>query len=83
MHSIHLPLVPFREISPLTLLLFLFLVLSIHSADAKSIKIKKTNGVTKFKIRLPRYLYTLRVTEAEKADRLTQSLPPKLSRTDL
>ena len=57
--------------------------ISIFSAEAKSIKIKKTAGVTKFKIRLPKYLYTLRVTESYKADKLTEVLPPKLTKTDL
>ena len=53
------------------------------SSDAKSVKIKRAAGVTKFKIRMPRYLYTLRVTEAEKAEKLTQVLPQKLEKTDL
>lgn len=52
-------------------------------ADAKSVKIKKTKGVVKFKIRCSRYLYTLRVQDAEKAEKLTQSLPPGLTRKDI
>ena len=32
---------------------------------------------------LPQYLYTLTVTDAEKAEKLTQSLPPGLARKDL
>eukprot|EP00635_Sarcinochrysidales_sp_CCMP3193_P008731 CAMPEP_0118889234 /NCGR_PEP_ID=MMETSP1166-20130328/260_1 /TAXON_ID=1104430 /ORGANISM="Chrysoreinhardia sp, Strain CCMP3193" /LENGTH=69 /DNA_ID=CAMNT_0006827821 /DNA_START=98 /DNA_END=307 /DNA_ORIENTATION=- len=51
--------------------------------DAKSVKIKKTKGIVKFKIRCSRYLYTLRVQDAEKADKLTQSLPPGLTRKDI
>ena len=88
--------------------------------DAKSVKVKKTAGVTKFKIRcsrvsiifeknntiknvlflfvmsqnichpnftknsnLEQFLYTLKITDAEKAEKLTQSLPPGLSRTDI
>lgn len=40
-------------------------------------KIKKTKtGVTKFKVRCTKYLYTLCVQDAEKADKLKQSLPP-------
>lgn len=39
-------------------------------------KIKKTAEVTKFKVRCSRYLYTLCVTDSEKADKLKQSLPP-------
>lgn len=44
--------------------------------DARSVKIKKADKVVKFKIRCSKYLYTLVVTDAEKADKLTQSLPP-------
>lgn len=44
--------------------------------DARSVKIKKTDKVVKFKIRCSKYLYTLCVTDTEKADKLTQSLPP-------
>ena len=51
--------------------------------DAKSVKIAKRKNVTKFKIRCSRYLYTLCVEDAEKADKLTQSLPPGLSRMDI
>jgi large subunit ribosomal protein L38e len=29
------------------------------------------------------YLYTLKITDGEKADKLTQSLPPGLSRKDI
>lgn len=47
--------------------------------DARSVKIKKADKVTKFKIRCSKYLYTLVVTDAEKADKLTQSLPPGTS----
>jgi large subunit ribosomal protein L38e len=34
--------------------------------------------VTKFKIRCSRYLYTLALHDAEKAEKLKQSLPPGL-----
>jgi large subunit ribosomal protein L38e len=44
--------------------------------DARSVKIKKSEKVVKFKIRCSKYLYTLCVTDTEKADKLTQSLPP-------
>jgi hypothetical protein len=40
------------------------------------VKIKKTGGVTKFKVRCSRYLYTLCVQDSDKADKLKQSLPP-------
>ncbi|RSH94403.1 hypothetical protein EHS25_004206 [Saitozyma podzolica] len=38
----------------------------------------KSHTVTKFKIRCSRYLYTLVLTDAEKAEKLKQSLPPGL-----
>ena len=40
------------------------------------VKIKKNKNETKFKVRCSRYLYTLSVTDAEKVDKLKQSLPP-------
>jgi len=40
------------------------------------VKIKKTRGQTKFKVRCSRYLYTLCVTDGDKAEKLKQSLPP-------
>ena len=49
-------------------------------ADAKLVKIRKRSSQTKFKIRCSRHLYTLVVTDAEKAEKLTQSLPPGLQR---
>jgi len=47
-------------------------------ADAclPAVKIKKTAGVTKFKVRCSRFLYTLRVQDSDKAEKLRQSLPP-------
>lgn len=44
--------------------------------DAKRIKVKKSNDATKFKIRCSRYLYTLRVADKQKAEKLISSLPP-------
>ena len=52
-------------------------------ADAKLVKIRKRDAQTKFKIRCSRHLYTLVVTDAEKADKLTQSLPPGLQRENI
>lgn len=52
-------------------------------ADAKLVKIRKRDAQTKFKIRCSRHLYTLVVTDAEKADKLTQSLPPGLERKNI
>ena len=51
-------------------------LLTARRKDAKSVKIKKCPGKTKFKVRCTRYLYTLCVTDSDKADKLKQSLPP-------
>lgn len=51
-------------------------LLTARRKDAKSVKIKKSGDVTKFKVRCSRYLYTLCVTDSDKADKLKQSLPP-------
>ena len=46
--------------------------------NATAVKIKKTGDKTKFKVRCSKYLYTLCVTDSDKADKLKQSLPPGL-----
>ncbi|BFZ62756.1 60S ribosomal protein L38 [Saitoella coloradoensis] len=58
----------------------LFLELA-RRKDAQSARIKKSsNGKqVKFKVRCSRYLYTLTVADAEKAEKLKQSLPPTLN----
>lgn len=47
--------------------------------DARAVKIKKNPDNTKFKIRCSRFLYTLVVSDKEKAEKLKQSLPPGIS----
>ena len=47
--------------------------------DSTEIIIKKTKGITKFKLRTPKYLYTLKVDDQMKADKLKQSIPPSKS----
>ncbi|CAI5948687.1 unnamed protein product [Closterium sp. NIES-64] len=51
-------------------------LLTARRKDARSVKIKKTGDVVKFKVRCSKYLYTLCVTDSDKADKLKQSLPP-------
>eukprot|EP00197_Chlamydomonas_leiostraca_P002457 CAMPEP_0202857004 /NCGR_PEP_ID=MMETSP1391-20130828/99_1 /ASSEMBLY_ACC=CAM_ASM_000867 /TAXON_ID=1034604 /ORGANISM="Chlamydomonas leiostraca, Strain SAG 11-49" /LENGTH=69 /DNA_ID=CAMNT_0049535743 /DNA_START=40 /DNA_END=249 /DNA_ORIENTATION=+ len=58
-------------------------LLTARRKDAKSVKIKKTQGVTKFKVRCSKYLYTLCVADSDKADKLKQSLPPGLQVVDI
>ena len=58
----------------------------LHTArrkDARSVKIKKTSSVTKFKVRCSKYLYTLCVADSDKANKLKQSLPPGLQVIDV
>ena len=40
---------------------------------ATGIKVKQTNGITKFKVRCSRFLYTFRVADAKKAEKLLAS----------
>jgi len=49
--------------------------------DAKVVRIKKNkkSGETKFKVRCTKYLYTLRVKDQARVDKLRQSLPPNLN----
>ncbi|KJE89915.1 60S ribosomal protein L38 [Capsaspora owczarzaki ATCC 30864] len=58
-------------------------LLTARRKDATSVKIKKAKQYTKFKVRCSRYLYTLKVVDAEKAKKLRQSLPPALTVTDI
>jgi large subunit ribosomal protein L38e len=53
-----------------------------HRKDAKVVKRSKSGSVYKFKIRCGRYLYTLKVAEAGKAEKVWQSLPPGLKKED-
>jgi len=58
-------------------------LLTARRKDAKWVKIKKSKNqkfaTTKFKVRCSRYVYTLKVKDAEKVDKLKQSLPPGLT----
>ncbi|WOK96494.1 60S ribosomal protein L38-like protein [Canna indica] len=52
-------------------------LLTARRKDARSVKIKRSKDVVKFKVRCSKYLYTLCVFDSEKADKLKQSLPPE------
>ncbi|POW13218.1 hypothetical protein PSTT_03901 [Puccinia striiformis] len=67
-------------------------LLIAHRKDAKACRIKKstrTTGkglptkVTKFKVRCSKYLYTLVLSDPEKAEKLRASLPPTLKVEDV
>ncbi|KAG6442308.1 hypothetical protein O3G_MSEX002293 [Manduca sexta] len=57
-------------------------LLKARRKDAKSVKIKKNPENVKFKVRCSRFLYTLVITDKEKAEKLKQSLPPGLQRCE-
>ena len=48
----------------------------MHLVSSLAVKIKKNKDNVKFKVRCSRYLYTLVITDKEKAEKLKQSLPP-------
>ncbi|KAH8925463.1 ribosomal protein L38e [Atractiella rhizophila] len=52
---------------------------SVAAATKKSKALDSAQPVTKFKIRCSKYLYTLVLADAEKAEKLKQSLPPGLT----
>ncbi|GJN04152.1 hypothetical protein PR202_ga21675 [Eleusine coracana subsp. coracana] len=54
-------------------------LLTARRKDARSVKIKRSKDVVKFKVRCSKYLYTLCVFDAEKANKLKQSLPPEIA----
>ncbi|TRY67740.1 hypothetical protein TCAL_02909 [Tigriopus californicus] len=58
-------------------------LLKARRKDAKSVKIKKNAENVKFKVRCSRFLYTLVITDKEKAEKLKQSLPPGLQVKEL
>eukprot|EP00347_Sterkiella_histriomuscorum_P017104 403350651 len=53
---------------------------NLPSAQKITIKKNKKNGITKFKLRTSRYLFTLKVDDKVKADKIMQSIPPTLKR---
>ncbi|KAJ8450521.1 hypothetical protein Cgig2_020158 [Carnegiea gigantea] len=55
-------------------------LLTARRKDARSVKIKRSKNVVKFKVRCSKYLYTLCVLDSEKADKLKQSLPPDMAK---
>ena len=56
-----------------------------HLPKAEKITIKKNkrNSITKFKLRTPKYLYTLKVDDTTKAEKIMQSIPPNLTKEQL
>jgi len=46
-----------------------------------SIQIKEKKGITKFKLRTSRYLYTMKVDDKERAQKIIASIPPSVKKT--
>ncbi|MQL86966.1 hypothetical protein Taro_019492 [Colocasia esculenta] len=70
---------PFGSMQPKQIHEIKDFLLTARRKDARSVKIKRSKDVVKFKVRCSKYLYTLCVFDSEKADKLKQSLPPGLS----
>merc|ERR1711966_188902 len=51
--------------------------------DALCVKVKKTSEYVKFKLRLSKYLYTLKVKDMQKAEKISQSFPPGLRKEEI
>ena len=50
---------------------------------AKSITIKTKNRKTKFKLRCPKYVYTLKVDDEKKADKIKTSIPKDIEKHEI
>ena len=48
----------------------------LPKADRITIKTNKKSNITKFKLRTPKYLLTLKVGDKNKADKIRASIPP-------
>ena len=49
----------------------------------KQITIKTKNRKTKFKLRCPRYVYTLKVDDEKKAEKLKTSIPKEITKHEV
>merc|ERR1711976_69904 len=50
---------------------------------AKSITIKTKNNSTKFKLRCSRYLYTLKIDDQSKAEKIRSSIKPEVKKIEI
>ena len=49
----------------------------------KSITIKTKNRKTKFKLRCPRYVYTLKIDDEKKAEKIKTSIPKEITKYEV
>ena len=52
----------------------------LPKSDKITIKKNRKTGVTKLKLRTPKYLYTHSVDDKQKAEKIMQSIPPNLKK---
>ena len=52
-------------------------------ADQITIKKSKKSNITKFKLRTPRFLYTLKIDDKTKSEKIMQSIPPNLKKNQI
>lgn len=57
------------------IIIYIYILISFYYKNL-AVKIKKNADNVKFKVRCSRFLYTLVITDKEKAEKLKQSLPP-------
>ena len=50
---------------------------------AKSITIKTKKRKTKFKLRCPRYVYTLKIDDEKKAEKIKTSIPKEITKNEV
>ena len=50
---------------------------------AKSITIKTKKRKTKFKLRCPRFVYTLKIDDEKKADKIKTSIPKEVTKIEI
>ena len=55
----------------------------LPTAQKITIKKNKKTAITKFKLRTPKYLITLKVDDTTKAEKIMQSIPPNLKKEQL
>ena len=55
----------------------------LPKAEKITIKKNKNTNITKFKLRTPKYLYTLKVDDTTKAEKIMQSIPPNLKKDSI
>ena len=57
--------------------------ISRKMTTTRKVKKNKKTAITKFKLRTPKYLYTLKVDDTTKAEKIMQSIPPNLKKDQI